>query len=60
MATYRLYWLDDVVLVARADNLTAATDAEACNWAEAQLGTAGAIEVWRGADRIARIGKSQT
>ena len=65
MGDYRIYWLDVNNHIVRAENLTAATDAEAQGVAEVQgaaevqLWAAGAIEVWRGTARIARIEKPQ-
>ena len=37
MLAYRIYWLDHDNRIRRADDLTAATDAEACDAAEARL-----------------------
>jgi hypothetical protein len=54
MPAYRIYWLDSDDHIIAADNLIADADEEAGAAAEARLGRAPAVEVWRGARRIAR------
>jgi hypothetical protein len=55
-----IHWLDVNNHIVCADDLTAATDAEAQGVAEVQSWAAGAIEVRRGTARVARIEKPQT
>ena len=54
MPTYRIYWLDNDDRIIAADNLIADADEQARAAAEARLGRAPAVEVWRGVRRIGR------
>ena len=55
MPDYRIYWLDQDNRITRADSLTVDTDEEALAAAEARLGTAPAMEVWRETQRIGQL-----
>jgi hypothetical protein len=55
MPDYRIYWLNQDDRITCADNLIVDTDEEVLAAAEARLGTAPAMEVWRGAQRIGRV-----
>ncbi len=55
MPDYRIYWLDHDNRISSADDLTIDTDEAALAAAEARLGTAPAMEVWRGTLRIGRV-----
>ena len=56
MPVYRICWLDQDNRITRADNVTVDADDEALGpVAEARLGTALAMEVWRGAQRIGQV-----
>ena len=47
--------LDQDNRITRADSLTVGTDEEVLAAAEARLGAAPAMEVWRGAQRIGQV-----
>jgi hypothetical protein len=55
MPDYRIYWLDQDYRITCADNLIVDSDEAALAASEARLGTAPAMEVWRGALRIGRV-----
>ena len=55
MPGYRIYWLDCDKHIIGADNLSVDTDEEALAAAQARIGTASAIAVWRGLQCIGHM-----